>query len=1001
MYKRRKNNVNCLLVRQSRLRIFGILFSLLFLNSAYLLAQVEVSGLITTADNEALPGVNILEKGTTNGVVTDLDGKFTFNVSSENSVIVVSFLGYLTEEILIGSQRELRINLVEDITALEEVVVIGYGTVKKSDLTGAVSSVKGEDLVKIPSSSPEQALQGKVAGVQITSNSGAPGSSPTVRIRGVGTFGNADPIFVVDGMIMDNISFLSPQDISSMEVLKDASATAIYGSRGANGVIIVTTKLGEVNTKTKVDVSAYYGVQTIQKYIDLLNGKEFAQTLNKISPGSFNNISLVENTDWQNEVYRNYAPIQNYQVSVSGGSQNATYYLGAGYFNQEGIIPKSGYQKFSLKINNQYSLSKNIKVGHNITVTRFDQKNAPNVVASTLRAWPTDKPTDEAGEFIEVRGNGNPLASIEYSNNTNNGVWTVSNFFGEVKFLNDFLFKSSFGVDYKLNDSKSFTPEFYVSPTQNSTESSLSKTRANDLNWLWENTLNYNKEFTNHRVNAIVGYTAQESSGESISASGTKLLRDEIQYLSNDLDKLSISNPAYQWSIVSYLFRVNYSAFDKYLFTATYRRDGSSKFSKENRWGDFPSFALGWRISNETFMADVSFLSNLKLRASWGIIGNEKVASSNRYTLIQKEQGAVFGASETLYSGATYGVTGNPLIRWEEAKQTNIGFEFGFLDNKLTAELDYYHKVTEDILIDLSLPGHYGNGSYSYTTFNAADVLNRGFELALSWKDNIGDFKYNVSAVGTTVYNEVLSLGSDTGSDNFIPMGSLGNGQNVKRVEVGYPIGYFFGYQVEGVFQDETELAAYPHMSTQGVGDFRYKDVNTDGEITPADRTEIGSPIPDFIYGFSLEMSYHSFSLALDFQGEYGKDIYNGKNAVRAGQYNYERNILDAWDGPGSTNSEPRPTAGGVNYSESTWFDQDGSFFRLRNVTLGYVLPTKLTSDMRIGSASVFLRGTNVFTLTKYTGYTPEIGGGIRNSGIDSGLYPVTSIYSLGLNVNF
>ena len=977
-----------------------ILAFFLILSSSFLLAQTTYTGTVTDQSNgESLIGVSIELIGTSSGTQTDFDGKYQINASS-GQVLRFSYIGYAAQEITLTENTQNDVALSVDNQVLEEVVVIGYGRVKKSDLTGSVSSLKGEDLVKIPSSAPEQALQGKVAGVRVTSNSGAPGESPTVRIRGVGTFGNPDPIFVVDGVILDDISFLNSSDIESMEVLKDASSTAMYGSRGANGVIIITTKSGGLNEKPSIQVTAGYDVQTIQQYIDMLDAREFATTLNRIRPGSFNNLDLLENTDWQQEVYRDFAPIQNYQVSIGGGGEKSKYYVGAGYFKQEGIIPKSDFERYNLKVNNEYKLFENIRLGHNITFSRFKQRSAANIVASTLRAWPTDAPFKEDGSFNDNRGNGNPLASIEFNNNERTGIRTVGNLYGEVDFLKNFTFRTSFGVDIENADGYSFTPVFFVSAQQQNDETSLSKTRNSRENWLWENTLNYYLELDNHSVDVLLGFTAQEDNSEGFFGQGRNLLRDDILFLSNDLTEIQIGNGASKKTLASYLFRVNYVYQNKYLLTATFRRDGSSVFSEENRWGNFPSFAAGWRVSNEPFFQS-DLISNIKLRASWGIVGNDKVATDDRFTLIQNGVGAVFGESELLNPGSTYGTSGNPLIRWEEARQTDVGLEVGLLEDKFTLEMDYYRKVTKDILIDLPLPGHFGNGSFTFVKFNAADVLNSGIELSLNWRERRGAFSYDVGLITSYIKNEVLKMGEDTGADNSLPLGNLGNGQNVKRVAVGQPIGYFFGYQVDGVFQNEGELASLPKLPSQGVGDFRYKDINGDGQITSDDRTFIGSPIPDLIYGLSLSMSYKGLSLAMDFQGELGKEIYDGKDAVRAGQYNYQRHIIDAWNGEGTSDSQPRPTAGGVNYSQSDWFIHNGSFLRLRSVTLGYTLPQSIAERVKMQSARIFLRGTNVLTLTDYTGYTPEIGGSIAQNGIDSGEYPVTSVYGVGINLTF
>lgn len=976
-----------------------ISLSLLVFNGAWGQTRM-ISGTVMAGDtDEPLPGVNILIQGSNRGTITDIDGSYTLEIQISDKILIFSYIGYKPQEIQIGDQSTIDVVLEIDAKSLNEVVVIGYGTVQKSDLTGSVGSLRGEDLTKIPTPNAEMALLGKVAGVRVTSNSGAPGEAPTIRIRGVGTFGNPDPIFVVDGVILDDITFLNSSDIESMEVLKDASSTAMYGSRGANGVIIITTKSGKRGERASVNVSGSYSLQTIPKFIDMLNAREFAQAVNKILPGTFNNLELLENTDWQEAVYRDYAPLQNYQMSVNGGGENTRYYAGISYFNQEGVIPKSSYERISLKINNDYTLFKGINIGHNFTVSGFKQNNAANVVASTLRAWPTDPPYNDQGEFNNNRGNGNPLASIEYNNNSRDGIRAVGNIYGEVKLLKNFTFRSSYGFDLEYSDGLGFTPVFFVSPQQQNDETRLNKDRYSKENWLWENTLDYKAELGKHSIDAIVGYTAQEDNDERLRGLGRNLLRDNILYLSNDLTDIQIENPANIKSLVSYLFRINYVYMDRYLLTATFRRDGSSVFSGDNRWGNFPSFAVGWRLSEEPFFQNDIF-SNLKLRASWGIVGNDKVDTNDRFTLIQNEVGAVFGINEALYPGSTYGTSGNPFIRWEEAVQTDVGAEIGFLNNRLKIELDYYRKVTKDILIDLPLPGHYGNGSFTFVKFNAADVLNDGFEFDVSWIDDVNDFHYEIRLLGSTIHNEVLKMGQDTGADNFLPLGNLGNGQNVKRVAVGEPIGYFYGYKIDGVFQNEEELTL-PKLSQQGVGDFRYVDVNKDGKINTDDRTYIGSPIPDFIYGFSTSLGYKGFHLSLDFEGEVGKEIYDGKDAVRAGQYNYQKHIVNAWDGEGSTNSEPRVTAGGINYSESEWFIHDGTYLRLRNVTLGYDIPTAISSKIKLQHANVYLRGTNVFTLTKYTGYTPEIGGNISMAGIDTGVYPVTSVYSAGINLTF
>ncbi len=967
-------------------------------------AQRTLSGQVTSAEeNEPLPGVTIIINGTTRGTITDIEGNYELDVQEGDESLVFSYVGYKQVEMTIGNQSVIDVSMSLDIEQLDEVIVVAYGVVRKSDHTGSVSSIKAEDITSVPAASPVQALQGKVSGVRVVSNSGTPGEAPSVRIRGVGTFGDASPIYVVDGLILQDITFLNASDIQSMEVLKDASATALYGSRGANGVILVTTKTGSRGDKATVDVSFEQGAQSISQYIDMLEAREFAQVINEIQPGTFNNLNLLENTDWQREVYRNMAPLTTAQVSVRGGSEKVGYFVSAGYFDQSGIIPKSGFERFNVRINNHYEPFEGLKIGHNVNFTRFTQDLAPGVVASTLRAWPTDPSRDENGDFFGNRGNGNPLAAIAFNNSTREGFRAVGNFFADIRFLNDFTFRTSYGIDYEFANTARFTPEFFVTPQQQNPVSQLSKGEERTDNWLWENTLTWDKDFGDHRLNVLAGYTLQEDNRETLSVGGEDLIRDFITFLPSNLENItSVSNRAAIESRSSYLFRANYVALEKYLLTVSFRRDGSSRFASANRWGNFPSVAVGWNVSEEGFFGGLtSFIPYVKMKASYGVVGNDKIPVMSRFTLIDLDAGAVFGIDETLNNGATFNTSGNPNLIWEEARQFNVGVEAEMLDGRLLMEMDYYDRTTEGVLVPLQLPGHFGNGSFATTFFNAADVRNNGIDLNLGWRDRKGKVDYALSANISTVNNEVLQVTEGTGNTQFLSLGSLGNGQNVKRVEKGFPIGYFYGYRVIGIFQNESELDQHARFSTQGVGDFIYEDVNGDGQMTPDDRTMIGSPFADLIYGFNMDFGFRGIEVSLDWQGELGKEIYNGKNAVRSGQFNYESSVLNAWTGEGTSNSEPRITASGVNYSQSDWFIQDGSYLRLRTATISYKIPSNLLEKAKLNQAKIYLRGTNLLTFTKYTGYTPEIGGDVGSSGIDTGLYPVTAIYSTGINVTF
>lgn len=977
------------------------------------LAQAQtrtINGKVKGADDGLeVPGASVLVQGTTRGVATDVEGNFKIDLQPGENVLVISFVGYKTQNVTVGDRAYVEVLLESDVTSLDEVVVIGYGVVKKSDLTGSVSSIKERELNTVPAINPMQSLQGKIAGVQVANVSGAPGSSTYVRIRGIGTFNDSSPIFVVDGVILQNIDFLNSADIASMEVLKDASATAIYGARGANGVIIVTTKRGSTNNQyPTVNASAEYSIQQLPKKIELLNGKEYAIVRNEINPGTFNNIDAVPNTDWQDEIFRT-APIQNYQVSVSGGSDKFQYYTSIGYFNQGGIIDKSEYERVSLKFNNTLHLSKSVRMGSNLSFTPYTQQNTSgNAVFVVYRAWPTLTPYQSDGSFSPVPGVGNVLADIENTNSFNTGLRSVNNLYAEVDFLKGFTFKTSFGADIEYSKSKSYTPVFYVNPQQQNATDDLNKGYGDRVDWLWENTLSYLKEFDVHRINAVVGYTLQESSSESVSLHAENLLRpgEDFWYV-NIFPNLASPNsatnsvsPNFNYSMISYLARANYTYDNRYMFTATFRRDGSSKFSEVNRYANFPSLALGWNIINEEFMKTNKTFSNLKARASWGVIGNEKINYQRQYSLVQNGINAVFGP-DVIYPGATYGVAGNPNLKWESTSQIDIGVETGFLEDKLTAELDFYQRTTSDILIDLPVPGYYGNGDGAVITFNAGEVLNRGFELNISYKDETkSGLKYDIGLVGTTIHNEVLQI-SGTGEDDEQLIG-LFNGRQVTRSVPGLPIGSFYGYNVIGVFQNTAELNSYPHLSATGVGDLKFEDVNNDGLLNSNDRTDLGSPIPKVMLGLNTNLFYKQFDLTLDIQSQIGNKIFNGKETVRPDPYNFEKRYFNFWDGEGTSNTEPRPSNGGVNYEPSSRYIYDGSFVRLRNISFGYTIPQSLLDKVYVKSARTYMRVTNLVTWSKFTGYTPEIiSGNPTVNAIDVATYPIPRIFSLGLNLTF
>ncbi|MCK6618703.1 MAG: TonB-dependent receptor [Cyclobacteriaceae bacterium] len=974
-----------------------------------LAAQVQVKGRITSADDGmGLPGVNVVVRGTAKGTASDANGDFAIEIGPGENTLVFTFIGYKTQTVNVDGRETVNISMEPEAQALEEVVVVGYGTVRKSDLTGSVSSIRGNQLTTVPAINPMQSLQGRVPGLQVALSSGAPGAGTYVRIRGIGTFNDASPIYVVDGVIMQNIDFLNSADIASMEVLKDASATAIYGARGANGVIIVTTKKGDRgSTYPTINVISEYSVQELPKKIDLLNGREYAIVRNKINPGTYNNVDAVPNTDWQDLIFRT-APIQNYQISFAGGSDKFQYYTSLGYFKQDGIISKSDFQRVTLKFNNTLHVSENVRVGSNISFTPYDQQNTNgNAVFVVYRAWPTIEPFQPDGSFSPVPGVGNVLADINYTNSFNKGIRSVNNFYTEIDFLKGFTFRSSFGADLEYTKSTSYTPVFFVNPQQQNATDDLGKGYFDRLDWLWENTLNFTREFGVHRIDALAGYTLQESSSETVFLGAENLIRpgEDFWYVNIFPNLVSPNfarndvNAGYNFSMISYLFRANYSFKNRYLFTATFRRDGSSKFTEQNRFANFPSFAVGWNAINENFLANNNLFSNLKFRASWGIIGNEKINYLRQYSLVLNGINALFG-NDVQFPGATYGVSGNSNLKWESTKQINVGLEVGFFNDKLTAEIDYFNRKTSDILIDLPVPGYYGNGDGALITFNAGEVLNRGIETVIGWKSEYKDLRYGISANLTTLHNETLKVSGTGGSDEQLI--GLFNGRQVTRTVPGLPIGSFYGYQVIGVFQNQAELDSYPHLSSTEVGDLKFADIDNNGILNSADRTNLGSPIPTLLYGLNITGEYKRFDVMIDFQGQSGNKIFNGKEIVRPDPYNFERRYFYFWDGEGTSNTEPRPSNGGINFEPSSRYIYDGSFFRLRNLSIGYLVPENLVSKVGMKSVRAYVRVTNLFTISSFTGYTPEIvsGNPVLN-GIDIATYPIPRIYSLGLNLTF
>jgi TonB-linked SusC/RagA family outer membrane protein len=969
----------------------------------------RVSGTVTSAEGEAIYGVNVVVKGTTTGTITATNGRYTV-VAQPNDTLLFRFIGYAPQEIPVAGRSIVNVTMQAQAVALQDIVVVGYGTQQRRDVTGAVASVSGEELTEVATPSVAQALQGRVAGVQVTPQSGEPGAAAIIRIRGVGTLNNASPLFVVDGMLLDDINFLSPNDIQSVEVLKDASATAIYGSRGANGVIIVTTKKGTIEGAAQFTINAYAGTQRVLDPIDLVNAQQYAMLANELAANQglpdpyFPNPGAVgAGVDWQDEIFET-APIQSYQLASSGGTDRIRYYFSGNYFRQSGVIPKSDFDRLTFRLNNDYQITDRLQLGHNINFSYSDGLRPPGVLGGLYRADPTIPARNPDGSFADhsIRSSaGNPAAAVFYTHNEEEARRLVGNVFGELNVFGNFTLRSSFGLDYNQAEFRNFVPVFFVSPTQRNIDSDLTVRNDQTRSWLWENTVNWNWASERHRVTALGGITWQSFYSDSLGGTRTNVLgqNPNLWYLeAGDAASQTNFNRGEDWRMLSYLFRTNYSFLDRYLLTASLRVDGSSRFGAENRYGYFPSFALGWNVAEESFFPQESVIDALKLRVSWGEIGNDKIGAYPGIPVVSSNLNAVFGPSEQLAFGASPFELANPEVKWETTTQTIIGADMSFFAGRLEATVDYYNRLTDGILVRVPIPLYVGVGTEPFV--NAAEVENKGIEGSFTWAETRGGFRYELNVNGATVNNEVKALAQGR-SEIF--SGGLGNEIGITtRTVVGQPIGSFWGFRVAGVFQDAADTASSPKRGNEAPGDLKYADLNGDGRITDADKTFIGSPIPDLIYGLSTRVFWRGFDLAASFSGQSGNEVFNGKKAVRFGVENFETSFLDRWTGPGTSNREPRITNAGHNYQASERFIEDGSFFKLNALQVGYRLPEALTARWNLQTARIYVNGTNLFNINDYSGYTPELTvDDVIRSGIDLGIFPPARTITIGLDVGF
>ncbi|WP_343534556.1 TonB-dependent receptor [Pedobacter sp.] len=977
-------------------------------------------------DNSPIPGVGVTIKGTNGGSVTDADGKFNIRVPKSSSVLLFSAIGMKTKEITLKGETELEVLLTKDVQTLGGVVVVGYGVQKKSLVTGAISSLTTKDLEVPGLMRADQALQGKSAGVTVMMNSGQPGSGVSIRIRGAGTNGSNDPLFIVDGFPRGDLEAINPRDIETMEVLKDAASAAIYGARGANGVVIVTTKSGKAG-KTKLDYEYYRGIQNIRKYIDVLNATQYARIQNELHFNSnlqlpFSEIEIQKmgkGTDWQKEVSFQNAPIQNHQVSLSGGSEKSTYNTSFSYFSQSGTLAKgkSDFDRYTGRINTKQNVIDGLlNTGVNLGITNVRRAaiatNSGNSgpILSAINMDPVTPVMNDDGTFAISRYVSqeivNPIARVYYSNGSSGYTRINADVFGELQILKDLKFRTSLGLAIQYNESRGYTPIYYLNSTNRTIATGTSKSMSESRDLNLENILTYTKKLDDHSFSAMVGNTVNKGRGTNVSASKNGLLYDDPNYAYLDLAKdntsASASGGAWHTGLISYFGRVTYDYNNKYMMTATYRADGSFRFGKNNKFGFFPSISAGWNVHKENFIQDIAAISSLKLRASWGRTGNDQIGDYAFVSTISTYARNYYFGSDAQQIGASPSGVSNPDLKWETSEQMNIGIDAEFFKNfRLT--FDVYRKATKDLLLRVPIPSYVGNAA---PFGNAGNVLNRGIELSLGYQKDFGKLYIEASINGAYNHNKVTHVGNTNG---YITGGNANNQMgDISRMEAGFPIGYFWLYTMDGIFQNQSQVDSYRGPNGNLIqpnavpGDIRYKDLNGDGIIDSRDRSMVGSPHPKYNYGMNFTARYKNFDINVFFSGLAGNQIFNSLHRWDLPTANFPVEVINRWHGEGTTNSFPRLAAGDLNgnfSNPSTFFLENGSYLRLRNAAIGYTFRNLKVA--KLDKIRLYVTGSNLFVLTKYTGFDPEVSGGALGLGIDKGVYPQPRTFMLGATVGF
>ena len=1002
------------------------IYSFLFFTITFVNAQeINVSGVISS-DEMPLPGVSVFVKGKTIGTTTDFDGKYSIKASSTD-ILVVSYLGYKSEEIYVGTKTIIDINLAEDVSQLDEIVVVGYGAVKKKDLTGAVSVVKGAELEKRNVTNIQETLAGQLPGVQVSSGGGSPGSEASITIRGFSTLNDNTPLYVVDDVALDDISFLAPSDIASVQVLKDASASAIYGSRASNGVLIITTKKGKTN-RTTITLDAFSSIQVLPNKPIMANGTEYANTINtaRINDGDSPLYNDPENfgngTDWWDAVTQT-AMLNNIAFNVTSGSEKLKVASGFSYQNQEGTQKGGGFNKITARLNSEYKISDKLTFIQNFSIGKSTTINGPNVLWDTQRLEPTTRPylplyeqSPDLNEFSifspTITDVPNAIARLARNFNETDYLRGLASASLNWQIVKGLKFKTQFSTYFSSFENNWFVPDYFIEPNDQQLINFIRRTHNNRINTTWNNILTYSKEIKDHSINVMGGLIMEDLEHRTLYGEGQNIPSNtpELRYLEAATEGFFSSGNNENYNLISYLGRLNYSFKGKYLLTATVRADGSSLFPENNKWGIFPSVSAAWVLSDEKFIKEDSFISYLKLRAGWGQIGNDNRNSlplDARITTIANDFYTI-GSEQNTFIATAPGNVGNSNLKWETVEDFNLGIDVKFFDNKLGINLDIYKRKTFDMLMPKSIPAYLGSG-FDAQWANIGNFENQGFDLGINYKTKIKELKTNF-----TLNISHYSMKATRLADGEAILD--GNHQRLNllaRTSEGETPGLFYGYVTDGVFQNRTEINSHSDRTGNIIqpnaqpGDFRFKDLNNDGQLTDADRKIIGDPTPDFTFGFKMLLEYKNFDFNALFTGSYGNDMINAAKPYlsNGGEiYNSYAGTLDnAWNGEGSTNSEPRLSIDDPNgnFRYSDYYIEDGSYVRLQNVQLGYTFTEATAKKIGLSRARFYMSGENVFTLTSFSGLETDIGGSATLRGVEWGNYPVPRTLSFGLNLGF